>query len=224
MEPRLDRAQFWILSSLATFTLPLNLIGLPDVGETPSCTTMWTALNRCGPGVPIAALARTIASMLRRGWVEITSAGSEPVAASPVMTAAQIERELVRRGAFAEGPCLALTAAGGAAWEQFARPRWACFVDDVGMSQDDPPGALQREVIALDDSFLERYLRAVRATEDVVPGSESRDVLHDWQPTYWKPAGRGHRCKFMTRAPNPSRIAAPGDDPMWLRTLWHEWR
>jgi hypothetical protein len=223
MEPRLDRAQFWILSGLATYLLPLNVIGLPDESDTEIHSTMPLALNRRGPGVPVAALARTIVSMLRCDWVEIIPGVRERIDDVRNMTPRRVERELLRRGAFSDGPFLGLTATGGATWERFARPRWDRFVDDGSVLREDLPDAWQREVITLDGAFLQRYMGALREQEEITPRSESYDVLEDWQPTYWKPAGRGYRCVFIERERDTPSIVDRGE-AAWLRKLWCEWR
>lgn len=208
MSLRLTRGEYWLLTQAVRFELPFSLIALPE-GPPWDVDTIDMALNCQGHGMGFDELAQTLHELAERGWIALRRCYEEAEALPGDL--ATIRAELSKPRTHFGGTYYGLTAAGGHAWEQFARPQWHWFVeheyDDVyeidasGMlgHPEDPEQWRLMYVTTADPSILDEYMSAVRADYEIAAGSEQFDALDDWQPVYWKSSTDAVRCRFRCR-------------------------
>jgi hypothetical protein len=213
MNPRLTRAEFWLLSRLAEFGQSLRALGAPE-GPPWDRTTLEMVYNCRGHGLAPDAFARCLHGAMRKGWIQ---GSRDDDAAEGLPSLSQTWSWLSEPGLFAEGVYVVLTALGGEVWEAFARPDWNRYIFDCMTFEDDTEAEL-REVTTIELSWLRRYQDTVRAEQGI--DRESTFEIADWEVACWKPRVAAYRWTF--RAQGPSRaVERPSH---YLRSLWCEWR
>lgn len=110
----------------------------------------------------------------------------------------------------------ALTAAGGALWEEVAWPDWNRYLD-VSFGLDPDEG----EVICADPSRADKYVFSPYQENLPLADSIRRDRLEPWKATYWKTLPLGHRIRFLYDSAN--RITPEYGSDAWVgRSAWLE--
>ncbi len=144
MEPRLTRAEYWLLESVVEFRLGLHALVRPDLDQ---------LLNKPPHGLPAPRLADVLADLFTRGWVE----SGESFEDGP---GAPLDREGVGRALTVTGDLTApggrwygRAAAAGAVWEAFAAPDWSRYL----RTSDDPVDGTG-EYVGATDRWVRRYL------------------------------------------------------------------
>jgi hypothetical protein len=98
----------------------------------------------------------------------------------------------------------ALTALGGAVWEEASKPDWNRFVDGVfgGSDEGDEFEGTTRERIGefkcADKAYLEKFMQSLHY-RGILPHAASMkwDVEAPWQALYWKALPAAHRVRFL---------------------------
>jgi hypothetical protein len=217
MNPRLTRAEFWLLTRVAVYGQSLRALGMPErppAGLPWGGTSLEEHYNCRGHGLGPRAFARCLYGAIRKDWIQLWRDGS-PVENPPSLP--EVLTWLSEPGRFADGVYACLSTRGGEVWEAFARPEWDRYIDDFTTFGGDTEPEL-REVTALDPAWLCRYQETVRAEQSI--DRESTFEIADWELTYWKPRVAAYRWTF--RAQGKRR---PVERPShYLRSLWCEWR
>lgn len=179
--PRFTRGEYWLLETVAELRLPLRRLVCPHLPE---------ALNKAHHGLDRETLATTLHAFAERGWIGFQRADLDSVE--------RIHAALVwsdDRSTWGEGPTYGLTAAGGAAWEAFARPDWSRYVDWSYGIEDD---GLKRHEVACSDP--DRLRRAVAPhLPDGLEEGPTFVVERPFAVTYWRSLPEGHRVTFADR-------------------------
>jgi hypothetical protein len=109
-----------------------------------------------------------------------------------------------------------LTAAGGAAWEEVARPDWDRYIDSsFGIDPD------EGEVICADPARAEGFVFSPYQEHPPLADSLRRDRLEPWPATYWKTLPSGHRIAFRYDSTRPVRQEL-GTDGWVKQRAWRE--
>lgn len=126
-----------------------------------------------------------------------------------------------------------LTLKGGTFWEEVTEPNWDRYVHTAygiyninGVN----PYPQEGEIITTSKKFTQRYLEKVKWLQlpitGILPDTETWDVLHPWQATYWKELTTGHKVKFLyTDKPSPEarnseeEQAYPLEHVAWYRSF-----
>jgi hypothetical protein len=213
MSPRLNRAEFWLLTTAAEQGIPLRMLNLYD-GDQPRHNHLEVVLNKRGHGQTIPQLARALERMHSRGWIDFQKLrGPEPRAALNDFACAIREP-----GNFADGWYYSLTAQGGNVWEAFARPDWDRFIED---EDEQAEGTYVRVVRAMNEHRLGRYLGMINQEIEVEPDSKQIGIVEPWRVSYWKNLPRALQCTFRCRRKTESpRFCSPAS---WLRSRWCDW-
>jgi hypothetical protein len=229
MSVRLTRGEYWLLTQAVRYKLPLSILSLPE-GPPWDVNTIDMALNCQGHGMGFDQLVRTLHKLFERNWITLQPGHDKPE--PRVWEAATIRAELSKHQAHHCSAYYGLTAEGGQAWEQFARPQWQQFIEHEYGDEIDASGMLGRDedpqhwrsmhVITAQPGQLGQYMRAVRAEYEIAADSEQLDALGDWRPVYWKSPTHAVRCRFRCRE------KPLGDDEYWLRPtetfpVWCRW-
>ena len=87
-----------------------------------------------------------------------------------------------------------VTAEGGAAWEEFARPNWDEYIPVFGYWS---AGSSHEECCSLSRERLEAYLALAKEAGYVLDSSGVQwDVVRPWEATYWKVFPMAYRLQF----------------------------
>jgi hypothetical protein len=215
MEPRLTRAEYWLLQSVVELQVPLHWLG--------DERRLLAMLNKPSHGLDRERLAAVLEQLFDAGWLFSQWRDSTE---SFRPSRPQIERALA-----AEAPAPAdwlyygLTALGGTAWEAFAWPRWERFVDEeLYYPEHEPSG--WAAMMGADREFLEGRFRWICAAECHPycwqrPLAETArwQTLQPWQATYWKELPVGYRLEhqFANDEERTGNITAgfPSHFPRW---------
>lgn len=221
MTLRLSRGEFWLLANAVEHGLPLPLLTLPEwVSGGTDINTIDIVLNRQGHGLGFEALRDTLAQMARNGWIQFSRTFRDNPISCP--NAEEIAVLLRERGRFDEAVFYRLTAAGGAAWEAFARPEWHRYIEHSHEYPDDDSSCMQMTTIETADwKTLDKYLRALAGEEVIEAGSIVLSELRPWHATYWKTLPFGLRCTFRSSERRSSDHRA---NPQRTHDAWCEWR
>lgn len=206
MEPRLSRAEYWILETVAEAQVPLHWLG--------SESNFIQVLNKAGHGLDRAGIAAALEQMFEAGWLYVLAQSGREFAP----TRSQIERQLAAHDlAHDDWVHYGLTALGGAAWEAFACPRWERFVDETFYDPDHDPQ--DRAVMIGADRMLVYHRFEWMCNVGFHPycglrplaKSAQWETLRPWQATYWKELPWGYRLEYEfvphPHEPEPRNIA-----------------
>lgn len=197
MSVRLTRGEYWLLTRSVDFQIPLPVLTLPE-GPPWESPTIQTALNCAGHGMSLDELVHTLHQLVARGWVALHRGQGQPLRGDLTT----LRAELTKRWSKDSAAYYGLTAAGGDAWQQFARPDWSLYLEYGDL---DSPAESQGEwtsayVIAARREVIDRYLLAIHEDCGIAPDSTRFDLIEAWTPIYWKPALAAVRCRFDYRA------------------------
>jgi hypothetical protein len=211
----MDKAEYWLLSSVIEDRLPLRLLVSSDLE---------LHLNRRGHGLPYLDLINTLHRLFERGDLiahymsrypgELLDSDERPVfeQVGDYFTPSRQEIEAGVRGA---APIYyGLTRQGGSRWEGISNPNWNRYLDD---SYYFPQRA---EIISANRGLIET-LYAHQAELGWVPvtGTEVWDVVSPWRVTYWKTLSMAHRLQFQWHERElPRNLFAP-ELHDWLRVI-----
>ncbi|MBI3651514.1 MAG: hypothetical protein HY231_10890 [Acidobacteria bacterium] len=124
-----------------------------------------------------------------------------------------------------------LTQQGGRCWEQYSNPDWNKFVTgDFGF-----PPVNQANIASCDRSLVEAYFACpwFKKSHSVIEGTESWEVVTQWQATYWKTLPIGYRLNFRYTEKESSQepvldlenhiaqIKEEYEEFLWLTTNWY---
>ncbi|WP_426755958.1 hypothetical protein [Myxococcus sp. Y35] len=117
-----------------------------------------------------------------------------------------------------------LTAAGGAVWEQHAKPDWSRYVN-AGQepSANDAPETWVIEAAspeAAEEEF--RFHETLGDENQPVAESKRGEALVPWQLNYWKTLPRGYRLRYVTvpRPRDSARMMRAPSRPPWYTRVW----
>ena len=213
MEPRLTRAEYWLLESVVEYSMPFCVLAFEEIDE---------ALNKPGHGLDRRSLLDVLDDLTHRGLIAAHDDQREGFAPTREEIDAALDEPT--GGSDLPSTYYHLTPEGGRQWEAFAAPDWDAFIDvvygtDVGDRWEE--GSL----ICATKPLVERFLEGLQHLGiHVQPDSPTWDVLEPWQATYWKQLPMGHRvryqCRAMAKAPDPAAI------PLGFLALgqWYRWR
>ncbi len=219
MEPRLSRAEYWLLETVVEARVPLNWLG--GDGD------FITVLNKVSHGLDRAGIAAALDQMFEAGWLYAHWGRSE-LSFRPKRS--EIEQALAARDATFDGWLYyGLTALGGDTWEAFARPRWERFVDEIFFDSEDDPHETA-VLFAADRAQLERRFRWI-CELGFHPHSDHRpladtarwETLHPWQATYWKQLPIGYRLEYRFGPRSDESAARPAWDCCCRLPRWYDW-
>jgi hypothetical protein len=213
MSPRLNRAEFWLLTTAVELGIPLRMLSLYD-GDEPRHNHIEAALNKRGHGQTARQLARALERMNTRGWIYFHTL----LKPEPQSVLHDVESAICERGTFADGWYYSLTAQGGRVWETFARPDWDRFIEDD--DEGDPDRTYDRTVRVTNERRLLRYLAAVEQETHIEPDSRQIHTIEPWQVTYWKVLPAALQCTFRCRRKAEWLSCSPAS---WLRGRWCDW-
>lgn len=180
-EPRLTRAEYWLLANVVDHTCPISFLDGYDPGE---------MFNNASHGLPRARLVEVLGDLFARGWVR-ASRGNGDVPGG-TLTTQQVAAAIDEPPPAEDESCLyyGLTDAGGAVWEAFAVPRWDRYIDT---KLGHPDG----EFVGATEWRVRKYFSLVRFREcAVMPESVRWDEVRPWPATYWKTLPVGYRVRF----------------------------
>jgi hypothetical protein len=202
----MNRQERWILEAACTLAQPVRALIGEGVEE-------W--FNRPHHGLDPAGVVNVLRKLLREGLIVLF-----PGQGGDALIETEDELRRLLEGDYRAPPFKAtyygLTAAGGAAWEEVARPDWDRYID-VSFGTDPDEG----EVICADPARAEDYVFSPHQEHAPLPDSIRRDRLEPWPATYWKTLPMGHRLRFLYD-PNHRVDAAYGSDSRVSRQAWLE--
>jgi hypothetical protein len=220
MTLRLSRGEFWLLANAVEHGLPLPLLTMPEWVPGGTNNAIDVVLNRQGHGLGFESLLETLAQMARNDWIRFgRTFRDDPISCPDTKEIDVFLRERVR---FDQAVFYWLTAAGGAAWEAFARPEWRRYIEHNHDYADDAASCARMTTIETSNwKQLDKYLRALAGEQVIEAGSIVLSELRPWQATYWKTLPFGLRCTFRS---NETRSRDYLTGPQRMREAWCEWR
>jgi hypothetical protein len=195
--------ELWILETAFHALLPFGMLTYRE---------MEYLHNKPSHGLAPDALADLLERLLWQGDIFVEDHEGQ----RRLFSVAEL-RELLRVGTRDRDAAYGLTEKGGARWEIEAHVDWSRYVQDHDLEERDEPRV--REIVSVDRDRLETYVSrgTVELGDPTDPGSETRDVLTPWRPTYWKTLPVGHRLRCR-----PSERRFQGGEPgAWVR--WDPW-
>jgi hypothetical protein len=199
----MKREERWILEAAVTFTLPIRAL---------TSDHLEALLNRGHHGLDPTGVANTLRHLLRENLIVLA-----PREGEARLDDEEELRQLVEvayRGRLSKTTYYELTAAGGAAWEQVARPNWERYID--ASFRIDPD---EGEVICADPARAEWYAFSPHQESAPLADSIRRDRLEPWPATYWKTLPVGHRIRFRYDSERPVHPEY-GSDAWDKRIAW----
>jgi hypothetical protein len=204
MVPTVSSELRWLLDRACEYGVFVRLV-LP---ETMDQVAQWNAPCPRWRARDVFAALRELE---RLGWIRFFIDNGDDEDEVPVVQPAFDHRALIDAYKFRMGPLFyRLTAAGGAAWEQLAKPNWGLrYVVEV---RDAASIGEEGEcvVVAMTEQIARQALLVTACSHNlmVVPGSERYVPCGPWNATYWKELESGIRAAatFVTLDDHTARI------------------
>ncbi len=219
-EVRLTRGEYWLLESVVTDAIPLNMLASSELA--------WI-LNKKEHGLIRQTLIETLVRLFDLGWIsaKFTDVGNVPSRFDQQLKCDQIIAAMEERGPWFSASAYRLTPEGGAVWEAFAAPDWERF---VLIDEDFEEGIGVRT--CLSERVLHHQLESSAFIEGPFdPDSVKTKITGPWQATYWKTLPVGFQANYRRLA-----VSASGSVPMHpyhrlafagyceSRDGWYRWR
>jgi hypothetical protein len=232
MEPRLTRAEYWLLETVVEMPVPVCFLNPERYHE---CNGLELMFNKPGHGLGLSQLTDTLSRLFRSGFIEAFTydyGGGTPGFALSVNELRAALQEAGPIHITEAGPAFApsctyyrLTSRGGALWEAFAVPDWGRYVKEEIEEES------QR--VTLTSKTAWRILSVLENIESVLyeidAGFGYSEVLGPWKATYWKTLPYGYRTRLRWQK---EMVANSGDRLHQLafagycqhRDGWYHWR
>jgi hypothetical protein len=180
MSVRFSRPEYWLVESVVDFQYPVGLILDPKL---PS------VLNRRRHGMSRAEVFEALKELLSRGLIHLSRRcdSESSLQLSDAELDAALDESLpdpyspARASYYDVSVEFGLTAAGGAAWEEFAAPDWNKYIQHFGFEEG------HDEATCCCRDRLEEFLRSYAAAFGAIdPSSVRWTAIVVWEATYWK--------------------------------------
>ena len=216
----MDRAEWWILDSVATFQFPIDALATRD--------GVAFTLNRKWHGLSFDALVNTLYGLFQKGdliagrlqkqtWLgEFVPTRDEIIAGLSYIPPYRQKESLALSGR-GEELYYWLTAQGGTHWEAISSPEWSRYVEAFYFADPD-----EGTIIASNQALAEKYFSLVHhlcSGTVAIAGSERWDVLEPWQATYWKTLPSGCRVRFEYKSQEEAEVK---EQPLEVRQFFEE--
>ena len=178
----MNYAEFWILETAVEYGVPLSLIH----GPIASVEAQW---NKPFHGQTRDELITSLVALVDQGDIVV----ADEIRDVCLSTHSEID-ECLQWKRFHPSATYRLTPQGGARWEKFAAPDWACF-----HSYDwDQHNEEFLEIGALTPQIAQRAFEYSAAWNGLDVDSETlhHRSISPWQATYWKSFEHGHIIRF----------------------------
>jgi len=246
MTIRFSRAEYWLLDVAVESSVSIADLVNDDAAQELNRSSHQCTEQELADGLERLFADRFITSY-RHGVIKIGRRCGRPRRRS--LTRPEIEVELRRPkippipddptdplqigGRHPDETYYELTPAGGAAWEDFARPNWDLFIEGVGTQIDDspdyvePPCPSRGYAICPTRRMIERYIAVAHHIGNEIDMASLRwDIVSPWKATYWKTLPTAIRARYKMIFRNaedqgwPSLSSEVFDLPKW----WYRWR
>ena len=216
MEPRLTRAEYWLLNLVVYGSYPINLLSATNPGE---------IFNRTGHGLSPERLKEVLWEMFEKEWLEahipfIENPKPEPVNRSLIEA---ILDDQGPRYQFGKSLYYRLTSLGAAIWEAFASPSWDRYLDKGWFGH----AGEAVEMIGATEWRIQQYFSLIHLDGIIAtPNTIQWDEIRPWQCTYWKELPVGYRVRFVFKEDQPTRAGTCNFDARRLDhlTKWYDWQ
>ena len=177
--------ELWLLETVVEIPMPFWSLVHPRIEE---------LLNKAGHGLGLTALSELLERLNWNGDIFI-----EDEHCRKRLYSANELSGLLRRGRRTGDHRWGLTEKGGARWEREADADWSRYVSEAWGTLEETGSEethlWEGEVACTDPERLDRWIvvRLPAFGQQILPGTEKREVVAPWKATYWKTLPVGHR-------------------------------
>ncbi len=189
MQPRLSRAEYWLLQTVVEWACPLAFLDATKYQERHDIEEMF---NKPGHGLNHDDLVEVLIQLVGERLIEGIR-DERPIVLDRQMIVAALAEPTPRHNPSCT--YYQLTQEGGEVWQAFAAPDWSLLVTEE-LDDDTRIGTLTGMTSWRVEKYL-RYLDMLQCELDL--RSIRVEEVGPWAATYWKTLPHGHRVHFQWR-------------------------